>query len=312
MRPPAIESPAHLAQLRRELPPWRACLDEVASRHRIVGNPVAATSGTQPVFLYPNAVVKLYAPTRLWHSGGTTPSDAVVERTSLEQLGAAGCTVPRIFGDGAFGDWAYLAMTRVHGQPIEAVLPRLPADAQRHAMRRLGEAVAAAHAVEPREVVPAVRDFDAFLTSQVTNIVATERRRGAPDVWLDQLEEFVAGTPRGDASPVMLHTELGPGHSLFRGATLTGIIDWAETLIGDAEYDLAAVAFFVARGDGTLLGEFLNGYGWSDVRGAALAHRLLRYLLLHRYAPLSWLLEQRPVRGVRRLSDLAVPWMGAP
>jgi hygromycin-B 7''-O-kinase len=109
---------------------------------------------------------------------------------------------------------------------------------------------------------------------------------------------------------VLLHTELGPGHALFEGETLGGIIDWAETMVGDAEYDLAAVAFFIARGDGALLGAFLDGYGWSGPLGETLARRLLRYLLLHRYAPLPWLLEQRPVPAARSFDDLAKPWMG--
>ena len=109
---------------------------------------------------------------------------------------------------------------------------------------------------------------------------------------------------------VVLHTELGPSHALFEGARLMGIIDWAETLVGDGEYDFAAVAFFIARGDGALLGAFLDGYGWRGVRGVELARRLLRYLLLHRYAPLAWLLEERPVAGATTFDDLAAPWMG--
>jgi hygromycin-B 7''-O-kinase len=310
VRLPAVECPEDLARLRREVAPWRAGLDLIASRHGLAGEPLAEASGTQPVFLYPDAVVKLYAPASLWHDRSVGAPDYAVERATLARLGEMGLAAPRIRGEGEVHDWAYLALTRVRGRPLERVLPELSAEAARTAMRRLGEAVAAVHAVPSRGVVTAVDDFEAFLAAQVRDVVAIEGRRGAPEAWLAPLRRFVDETPRGDALPVLLHTELGPGHALFEGAALGGIIDWAETMVGDAEYDIAAVAFFIARGDGALLGAFLDGYGWSGPMGEALSRRLLRYLLLHRYAPLAWLLEERPVPGARSFDDLAVPWMG--
>ncbi len=307
---PTIEHPEELARLRREIAPWRAGLHLIASRHGLGGEPVAEASGTQPVFLFPDAVVKLYAPASLWSPGALGSPDHAVERASLARLGEAGFAAPRIRGEGEVDPWAYLVLTRVGGKPLERVLPGLSPEAARAAMRHLGEAVAALHALEPRGGVTAVDDFEVFLAAQVRDIVAIERRRGASDAWLAPLRRFIDETPRGDAAPVVLHTELGPGHALFEGVALSGIIDWAETMVGDAEYDLAAVAFFIARGDAALLGAFLDGYGWSGPWGEALARRLLRYLLLHRYAPLNWLLEQRPVPGARSFDDLAGPWMG--
>ncbi len=310
MRLPDIEHPEDLARLRGEVAPWRAALELIALRHGLAGQPVAEASGSQPVFLYPDVVVKLYAPASLWHAEPVEASDYEVERTSLTRLGEEGLAVPRIRGVGALHDWAYLVQTRVGGQPLERVLPGLSAEAARAAMRRLGAAVAAVHAIDPRGVVPAVGDFEAFLAAQERDVVAIEARGGAPEAWLAPLRRYVDETERGEVSQVLLHTELGPGHALFEGETLAGIIDWAEVMVGDAEYDFAAVAFFIARGDGALLGAFLDGYGWSGPRGEALARRLLRYLLLHRYAPLAWLLEQRPTPAARNFDDLAGSWMG--
>jgi len=99
--------------------------------------------------------------------------------------------------------------------------------------------------------------------------------------------------------------ELADGALVFRG-----FIDFVDAMPGDAEYDLAAIAFFVTRGDGLALGAFLDGYGWEGPRGAALALRLMRYLLLHRFAPLRWLLERRPPGDARTLEALAHRWMG--
>lgn len=310
MRRLVIEQSEDLARLRREVAPWRAGLDEIASRHGLTQEPVAQTSGTQPVFRFANTVVKLYAPASLWHAGAIGFPDYTVERSTLIVLGDKGLAVPRILGEGELEQWPYLVMTWLPGRPLEQVLPRLSAGAALRAMWELGQVTAALHAVDPRGVVAAVSDFDVFLAAQETDVVAIERRRGAPEHWLAQLRRFVDETNRGDARPVLLHTELGPGHVLFEGETLGGIIDWAETMVGDAEYDIAAVAFFIARGDGALLAAFLDGYGWSGPRGRHLARRLLRYLLLHRYAPLAWLLDRRPVPNARTFDDLADAWIG--
>ena len=203
-----------------------------------------------------------------------------------------------------------MAMTRLEGEPIERLLPELSAREAQQAMRQLGRTVAALHAVDPTGVTCAVSDFDALLAHQARDILAIEGRRGCPEPWLSQLDRFVASTQRGASRGVLLHTEIGPGHSLLASAGSLGIIDWAETLVGDAEYDLAAVAFFIARGDGELLGAFLDGYGWSGPVGEILARSLLRYLLLHRYAPFAWLIEQRPPTA-QTLFELASAWMGS-
>lgn len=251
-----------------------------------------------PVFLFRDAVVKL-------DRGSGAPTGFAIERSTLKAL-AHLSWVPRVLGEGELDGWCYLVQSRARGAPLEERLAELT---NAHAaMQQLGEVVRAVHESDPHELTPALPDFDAFLTRQERDIVDIERARGAREAWLEPLRRFVDDTPRGDTRPVLLHTELGPGHALLDDELC--LIDWAETLVGDAEYDFAAVAFFIARGDGALLGAFLDGYGWSGPRGEELARRLLRYLLLHRYAPLEWLLERRGVPGATRFEELVEPWMG--
>lgn len=311
MIPALPAEPSSLGALRADLEAWRPALAAVAARHGLAGAPRPAGSGSLPVFLFDDAAVKLYAPDRVWRpEAGAGCSDWEVERGLLGAVEDA----PAILGEGTLGDWRYLAMSRVPGAPIESLLPALGEPPRLAALRQLGARVRALHALPPPALPYAVRDFDAFLADQARDVARIERDRGAPEAWAAQLDGYVRRVPRGDARPVLLHTELGPGHALAEPAegavVFRGFIDFVDAMPGDAEYDLAAIAFFVTRGDGLALGAFLDGYGWEGPRGAALALRLMRYLLLHRFAPLRWLLERRPPGDARTLEALAHRWMG--
>ena len=310
-----VVSPDALESVRADLAVWRPVLDAVRAAHRLVGDPIAAPSGTLPVFLWPDRVVKLYAPASFWGHDRSGFPDLEAERAALELLaGRLPVPVPALLGEGAVGSWRYLVMERVAGRPLEDLWSQTSRRAQFAALGELGAAVAAMHAIEPEAFPSTCADFELFLAGQAADVVAIHRAKGTADSWLAPIARFVADTPRGSSDRALLHTEIGPSHVLATATphalTLHGMIDWVETMTGDPEYDLAAVAFFVCRGDGGRLSAFLDGYGWTDERGDALARRLMRYLLLHRYAPFRWLLAQRPVPGATTIDDLLTSWIG--
>ena len=78
---------------------------------RCVQVPVAEASGTQPVFLYPDAVVKLYAPASLWNAEAAGTPDHVVERTTLARLGY----------DRVVGHHAGTVPMATSNQPLESI-----------------------------------------------------------------------------------------------------------------------------------------------------------------------------------------------
>lgn len=314
---PSFTNPDDLARARLDLPRWRDTIVAIARSHGVHGEPSAEPTGTLPVFLFPDAVLKLYAPQALFTPSGSADHfpDHDTERGVLQRLhGRLPLAVPTVLGDGTVDGWRYLVMSRIEGAPLETLLAMVPPSARLLTMHVLGEAVAAIHGVDATDLPLSLVDFDAFLADQEERVVAIERARSCPERWLRQLAPFVSSAPRGERGAVLLHTELGPSHVLARTRgpelVLEGIIDWVEAMAGDPEYDIAAVAFFIAEGDGELLGAFLDGYGWRGPRGRPLARRLLRYLLLHRYAPMVWLLRRRPVPGAESLDELAVAWMG--
>lgn len=318
MLPEIPRTERDLELLRRDPARWRQALEVLASRHGLAGPPVPAETGSLPVFAFRSVVAKLYAPDSAWRPGADAGrfTDLEVERAHLERLeGRLPVPTPRVVGEGELGAWRYLLLERLEGVPLESALDEVGRRALLAAAARLGESVRALHEV-PHAGLPArIDDFDRFLDAQVRTAARTEEQRGAPAEWVRRIDPFVRSVERGLRGPVLLHTELGPGHVLAeaRGGEirLTGMIDFVDAMAGDPEYDLAAVAFFVTAGDGEALGACLDGYGWAGPRGEELARRLLRYLLLHRFAPLRWLLERRPPGAVTSFEQLAPVWMGS-
>lgn len=307
---PAVSDARELARIRASVAPFRPALAEIARRHRLRGEAVPFASGSAPVFAVGHAaVVKLYAP--LW------PLDFAVEDAVLRRLERAlPVATPERIGAGAIGAWRYLVLRRLRGLPLEVLLPSLDWREQVRALYRLGEAVHALHSAATAGLPSAGPSFEAMIARRLRERRAIMARVREP--WASRLALFARETPARASRPVLLHTELGPGHVLAqRGgprAHLTGLIDFVDAMAGDPEYDLAALAFFVTRGDARLLGAFLEGYGWPrEARGIELSRRLLRYLVLHRYANLAWMTRLRPIPAAARTADdLARAWVGVP
>jgi hygromycin-B 7''-O-kinase len=83
---------------------------------------------------------------------------------------------------------------------------------------------------------------------------------------------------------------LTPEHVLVAGEEdprIVGLIDFADALVGPAEYELTAPVVHLFHGDREALHSFLDGFGWSpDRRGPDQACRLLAWWILHRFANL--------------------------
>ncbi|HBQ11816.1 MAG TPA: hypothetical protein DEF51_11905, partial [Myxococcales bacterium] len=197
--------PDALDAARGDLAVWTPMLDHIASRHGLRGAPRPVADGTLPVFAYPDCVVKLYAPDRLWRADGALDrsADFEVERGLLACVGSA---CPTVLGDGERDGWFHLVQARIEGRPLEQVVEGLAPGARHAALRGLGRAVRALHDTPPPAVPFAVPDFDAFLESQVRDVVAIEEARGAPREWLDRVDAFVRSVPRGARRPALLHT----------------------------------------------------------------------------------------------------------
>ncbi len=297
--------------------------DVVAARHGLPRGEVAPfANGSVPVVALGAAqVLKLYPPADTSH--------AEVERAALEAVaGRLPLATPEPVAAGTLDGWSYLVMTRLPGRPAsegrEDGLPgtfpwrTIPRARQHALLERLGAAIRALHALPVADLSPVLRpDWAGFLAAQRAGCVAHHRARGADEAWLARLEPFLAGTPLAPARLALLHTEVMLDHVFVAegpdGWALTGLLDLEPAVVGDPDYELAAVGVFVCRGDRALLGAFLDGYGVARADRPALARRVLAHALLHRYAhwPLYLRLLPAPAPG-EDPSDLALRWFGPP
>ncbi|GAA4636035.1 aminoglycoside 3'-phosphotransferase/choline kinase family protein [Actinoallomurus vinaceus] len=218
---------------------------------------------------------------------------------------------PRVEESGEFGDWRYVLMTRLRGEPLTEVWPRTSERDRDRLAEQLGTALAALHEIRVPALGPP--DWRRFLADQRDDCVERQRARGLDPRWVAQIPGFLDSVALPPSSPVLLHTEVMREHLLVvpgpdGGWSLSGLYDFEPAMMGDREYEFVSVGLFVSRGDARFLRRLLTAYGYGDRLDAALQRRLLAYTLLHRYSDLSWYLEELPDPPVPTLDALAARW----
>ncbi len=282
----------------------------IARRHGLSHAPVTRyDSGSLPVLaLGAEHVLKLYPAQDRAH--------AQVEADVLTFIdGRLPLPTPAVLATGTQDDGFYLLMSQLRGRRLVDAWPEL-APARRDGLcDRLGEAIAALHALDsaPLAGLPPPHWAD-FVPAQRRQAVERQRACGLEPHWLAQIEPFLArwaGT--ADAPLVLLHTEIMREHLLVEADAshwrLSGLIDFEPAMRGAREYEFASVGLFVSCGIGRALRRILRAYGYAETElDAALQNRLMAQALLHRYSNLRWYLDRLPLPGAQRLEQLARHW----
>jgi hygromycin-B 7''-O-kinase len=264
-------------------------------------------AGSRPVYASGDVVLKLFPPVAGW------PGYRVEAKVLAAVQGRLPTATPRVHAAGEQDGWGYILMSRLPGVPLDSVWDQV-ADRDRLA-GDLGETIAALHDVPPPEIASWwPDDWPAFVARQREQVVGEQLGLGLPVAWADQIPGFLDEVALPNRAPVLLHTEVMREHLLgTQGAggawRMSGLIDFEPAMRGDREYEWAAVAVFVAAGDGPFLGRTLTAYGYPrDRLGRTLRRRLLAWTLLHRYSNLAWYLRRLPEPDRPALDALADRW----
>ncbi|ASR39020.1 hypothetical protein BAY61_06195 [Prauserella marina] len=275
--------------------------------------------GAAPVSRFPGGSVPVYAVGEdlvLKLFPAEDAGEARVEATVLGALeGRLSIPTPGLVGAGEAEGWHYVLMRRLPGEPLSGAWPRLSASERTGLAERIGVALAELHAVtDPSLEKLEPLDWQAFVRERRDVVVGEQRERGLAEEWLSQIPGFLDTVDVGATEPVLLHTEVMREHVLLREGTAipSGLFDFEPAMRGAAEYDLVAVAVYLAGGGeegASFLRTLLRAYGYtpSDV-GEPFARRCLAYTLLHRYGNLRAYLSWMPAPPEPTLDSLALTW----
>lgn len=158
-----------------------------------------------------------------------------------------------------------LVMSRLPGRPLARRLASAAPDATEW-VEPVARALAAIHAMP----------FDPAAPSRIPRL---DEQRMAAESWEEgapRLHLRVDALPEGEevldalrrswpaqppARPVLLHGDFHPFNILWRGGTVSGIVDWAEARIGPPQFDLAHMRWEIAlRFDLSGVDSFLDAY----------------------------------------------------
>lgn len=277
----------------------------ILARHGLAHEiPMRYDSGSLPVYAVgARHVLKLFP-----------PHEAAYARTEARALAAVQDALPiptpRLLGAETQDGWPYLLMSRLHGTRLVDAWPRLSVVERDRLADRLGEAIAALHAVDTAPLAGLGTDWNTFAVAQRDSAARRQRERRLAPEWVEQVEPFLERwMPPPAPRHVLLHTELMREHLLVDDGRLTGLFDFEPAMLGAPEYDFASFGLFVSCGDARFLRRALTAYGYAAHQlDDALQCRLMAHTLLHRYSNLRWYLERLPVPGARTLQALASRW----
>jgi len=262
---------------------WQPDAEALCALHAIPATPfVPFRDGSNLVAAAGDHVVKIFPAFHRdqWES----------ERRVLPRFhGVLPVEVPRLVAEGELDrGWTYVIVTRVPGESLEAVWPRLSQDEREAVLARIGDVIAAAHALPVAELASLPPPWPELLARQRAHCRERHARLGMPEWFQRGLDGLLAAADPWLATlapTAILTGEYTPFNLLVSGAQLTGMIDLGDAMIGPREYDLLGPSLFLAAGDVALqraLFTHARGPRWPlepDVRRG-----LLALFVLHRYS----------------------------
>jgi hygromycin-B 7''-O-kinase len=304
---PEPSTAAQFGAVRRDEARLRPAVLALCGRLGLGGAHVARfPGGSMPVYAVGETLVlKLYPP--------AYRACRTAEERVLRVLGGGlPVPTPRVERAGESGNWDYILMTRLHGEPLTEVWPRASERDRGRLAGQLGTALAALHEVNIPALGPA--DWDRFISGQRAGCAARQRALGLGEPWLAQIPDFLDSVRLLPSPPVLLHTEVMREHLLAvagPGAqwSLSGLYDFEPAMTGAREYEFALAGVYVSAGDPLVLRRLLTAYGYRDDQlDGGLQRRLLAYALLHRYSNLPKYLRILPLPQAQTLGALAERW----
>jgi len=291
---PIVSTASDYLVLHPESDLWRPAILEICREHRLATDPLEhRVDGANVIFFAGQAhVVKLFAP--LWHEVHAG------ERACLVHVaGQLPVATPALLGDGEIEGWPYLVLERLPGVSLASIWTSLAEPDRRRIAGSLGELIGVLHRL-PIAGLEALRvDWPSFIADRRAACADQHRRKGASETLLAGIPAALAAAEPLAAlrREVLVHADVADVNVLIELRDgvwqLSGLLDFGDSMVGDADYDLVTTAEFLLCGRPALLRAFLLGYGLrEEALDDALSARLMALTLLHRFANLPRFVER--------------------
>lgn len=228
-------------------------------------------------------IVKLFPP--LW------ATDAQPERICLQSLShlGLGIRLPELVAHGELDGWPWLIMTELPGTAAGEIWSELETVEQGDVAFALGRLLRRFHDPPPADVLDGPSWGD-FLAHQRRGLVEQHRAWGLPAPLLDTLEAFVDAADFAllpGHTPVLLHADVTDEHILLEKRDgcwhITGLIDFADAMVGHAAYDLLAPVVTLGMNRNARRHLLLGFDVPESALTPGLSHALCALTVLHRF-----------------------------
>lgn len=214
-------------------------------------------------------------------------------------------TFPDLIYAAEANHWGYIVMSFVPGQSLQAIWPELSESNKCSVLSQIGQLMRAIHQL-PAALLPELEPtWELFWDFAKENYLARHRSQGLPASHLTQLPQWLQSQLPSLESPsgllqspfVLLTGEYTPQNLLVKRVgpvqpdlqdqqhwQLSGVIDFADSLIGPAAYDWLGPVCFLVQGQSARLEALFQGYGLELESVSGIGKAMLALLFLHRYS----------------------------
>ncbi|MGE3727305.1 MAG: phosphotransferase family protein [Candidatus Sericytochromatia bacterium] len=192
--------------------------------------------------------------------------------------------------------WGYIVMSFVPGHLLQTVWPELSEKNKLTVLSQIGQLMRAVHQL-PSESLPELDPpWELYWDYALENYLARHRSQGLPAGLLESLPTWLQGQlPSLEKKAGLLQTpfvlltgEYTPQNLLVKQVgqnwQLSGVIDFADSLIGPAAYDWLGPVCFMVQGQSPRLEALFAGYGLDPDHRRGIEKEMLALLFLHRYS----------------------------
>jgi hygromycin-B 7''-O-kinase len=296
---------------------WRQAAATICARHQLAYTTLRRSLQGENIIFFVDErfVIKIYAPFRESYRR---------EKAALHfAAGKTGIETPAILYAGELEGWSYLLLTQLVGSVAKLVWAEIETRERIEIVSRLGVALKSLHAhAAPLSPSAVKRDWRGFIERQAQTCVERQRACGANPEWLARLPAYITERLEmlpTEYNPVLLHGDVHPGNLLLaheRGRwTITGLLDFGDSLCGYHEYDFVAPGVLMLQGSRELQRAFLLAYGYAEAElNAQLRSRLMLLTVLYECSDLrKYAMRLRPEALHLTLDELETAiWTFAP